>query len=133
MGRIGAMALVLSIGSLALPVQATEWMYCSDATNAVGIDMLFGQADTIYLDSFILRYEDQVWASNTAVGPGDPISAAQWFGDADHFDADFVDGGGALLAEVRLRSASEGELLADGGTLRIVGRGAWAISCPGAE
>ena len=127
--RLRGVAFALSLYGAALPAAATEWIYCSDASQAVGVDLLFGQADTVFLDSFLLRHDDQVWASNTAVGPGDPISAAQWFGDADSFDGDFVDGGGALLAEVRIRYAREGDTQAAGGTLRIVGRGAWVISC----
>jgi hypothetical protein len=124
-------SLVLLVGGLALPAQATEWLYCNDALNEVGAEMLLGQADRLYIDSFVLRHHDTVWASDVAVGPGEPTSLGQSFSEGNRFDADFVDGSGALLAELRLHYASEGELSTYGGTLRIVGKGAWAVSCPG--
>jgi hypothetical protein len=42
-----------------------------------------------------------------------------------------MDAGYAKLAELRLFKASEGETYARAGTLRIVGMGAWAVSCEG--
>jgi hypothetical protein len=124
-------ALAIALCGLVGPAAATEWLYCNDAANATGVEMLLGQADRLFIDSYILRHEDQVWASDVAVGPGEPTAISQSFNDVDRFDVDFVDGEGALLAELRLHFASEGDLATYGGTLRIVGRGAWAVSCPG--
>ena len=131
--KLRSLVAALSFGALALPAQATEWLYCSDFLNGVGVEMLLGQADVLTIDSFTLRHEDQVWASNVSVGPGDPVRLGQAFAEANRLDADFLDNSGALLAQLRLHYASEQNMLVYGGTLRIVGRGAWVVSCPGAE
>jgi hypothetical protein len=95
--------------------------------------MLVGQTEVLYIDSFTLRHEDQVWASNVSVGPGDPIRLGQAFATPERLDADFLDNAGALLAQLRLSHTAEGDMLVYGGTLRIVGKGAWVVSCPAAE
>jgi hypothetical protein len=121
---------LMAAGGVALPAQATEWLYCRDESSTVTIGLLLGAMDVLAVAGITLSHDDTVWASDAAYGPGEPIAVGQGFEDATRLDVDFVDSAFSLLAQLRLSKASEGDQFAYGGTLRIVGRGAWAVSCP---
>jgi hypothetical protein len=115
----------------ASPAAATEWIYCSDTTSTVTVGLLLGATDVLSVSGIILSHDDNVWASAAAYGPGEPISLGQGFTDARHLSVDLMDGDFALLAELRLVKADEGTDFVQAGTLRLPGRGVWAVSCEG--
>ncbi len=119
----------------ASPALATEWVNCSDRDGAASIDILLGSlgTDVIALAGLVVSVGEQVWASHVEYGPGDIIVAGQAF-ETDTFlfidamDENLV----SKVAELRLHKTSEGDgPLVYGGTLRIPGHGAWAVSCSG--
>lgn len=122
--------LVAGLALLASPAAATEWVYCNDATNTVTAGLLLG-SEPMAVAGIVLSLNDKVWASAAAYGPGEPIGLGQGFENDTLFFADLVDGQSVKLAELRLTKASEGKAYVSAGTLRIVGEGAWAVSCEG--
>jgi hypothetical protein len=126
---LAALALV----ALAAPAQATEWLYCSDAAGEAEIGILLGHHTVLVPVGVTLRGPGPVnWSSNPAYGEGEPISIGQAFGDDDMVLVDLLDGDVNLpVASLRVFRALEGKVFAQGGTLTIVGLGAWAVSCEG--
>ena len=92
--------------------------------------MLLG-SERMAVAGIIMSFNDKVWASATAYGPGDPIALGQGFEDDTVFYADLVDDQARPIAELRLHKASEGEDYVTAGTLKILGQGAWAVTCEG--
>jgi hypothetical protein len=126
------MAAAAVVACLASPVAATEWLNCADRDGAASVDLLLGAMDVAAVAGVTISTGDRVWASHVEYGPGDPIAVGQAFETADVLVLDLMDEAVAnKIAEVRLFKASEGDLFAHGGTLRIVGHGAWAVSCSG--
>jgi hypothetical protein len=128
--RVAAIAaLVAGFGS---PALATEWVHCASARGEASFDYLAGDGlGVLSVVGLNVSVGEQVWASDVAYGPGEPISIGQQFEDAETVRIDAMDKDFAKLAELRLFKASEGESVVDGGTLRIAGHGAWAVSCEG--
>ncbi len=124
-----AVAAVLTLG--AGPALATEWMYCGDRDSTVTVGLLLGAMDVLAVAGVILSHEDKVWASDVAYGPGEPVSVGQGFEDDTRLFVDLMDDGMVnVLAELRLMKAEEGDgPVIHAGTLRLPGRGAWAVSC----
>ena len=124
-------APVLALCALASPVAATEWLNGSDRDGAASVDLLLGAMDVAAVVGITVSTADQVWASHVEYGPGDPITLGQAFETAgvllvDVMDVAMVD----QVAEVRLfKAEADDGVLAYGGTLRISGYGAWAVSC----
>jgi hypothetical protein len=128
--RLAALTLVLA--GLTSPAFATEWVNCSDATGAASFDLLLGATDVISVVGMTVTVGEQVWASDVAYGPGDPVIVGQAFETADTILVDAVDPGlTAIIAELRLFKATEADTPVLGGTLRVPGHGAWAVSCTG--
>lgn len=128
MHRLAAIAIGLC--GLATPSFATEWVHCSDATGAASFDFLVGTLDVLSVAGLTITAGEQVWASDTAYGPGDPVQVGQAFEDADTIRIDAMDDSmAAHIANLRLFKASEEDAFAYGGTLHIPGHGAWAVSC----
>lgn len=128
--RLAASAAALCL--LASPALATEWLNCADRDGAASVDLLLGAMDVSAVAGITVSTGDQVWASHVEYGPGDPIAVGQAFETPDLLMVDVMDAAlAAKVAEVRLFKASEGDLFAYGGTLRIAGYGAWAVSCSG--
>ena len=125
-------AIALGFCGLAAPALATEWVHCSDATGAASFDFLVGTLDVLSIAGLTITAGDQVWASATAYGPGDPVQVGQAFEDAETIRIDAMDENmAARVANLRLFKASEGDEFAYGGTLHIPGHGVWAVSCSG--
>ena len=60
------------------------------------------------------------------------MRVGQAFEDADMIVVDFTDEGvSSIIASLRLFKATEGDSDATGGTLRVPGVGAWAVTCTG--
>ena len=129
---IGKAAIVAAVAALATPSYATEWVSCSDPQGEASFDFLAGALDVISIAALTISAGEQVWASDAANGPGDPVAVGQAFEDADTIVVDAMDPNFTTrIAELRLFKATEGDKHVLGGTLRIPGHGAWAVSCTG--
>jgi hypothetical protein len=128
-------AAIAAVGlcGLAMPSLATEWINCASPDGGASFDILVGTTDVLSVAGMTITVGDQVWATDPAYGPGDPVIVGQGFEDAETLRIDAVDPGVTTrIAELRLFKATEGEALAIyGGTLRIPGHGAWSVSCTG--
>ncbi|HEY0920001.1 hypothetical protein [Devosia sp.] len=125
-------AIAVALAALATPSLATEWVNCSDAQGEASFDYLAGAMDVLAVVGLTITVGEQVWASDVAYGPGEPVAVGQAFGDEDAVRIDVMDQNlMSRVAELRLFKASEGDRVALGGTLRIPGHGAWAVSCTG--
>jgi hypothetical protein len=128
---IRALAVAASL-LVASPALATEWVHCASPAGEASFDYLSGDGlGVLAVVGLNISVGEQVWASDVAYGPGGPVSVGQQFEDAETVRIDAMDGDFAKLAELRLFKASEGDSFTHGGTLRIVGHGAWAVSCEG--
>lgn len=119
--------------SAASPALATEWLNCSDRDGVASIDLLLGAMDVAAVAGMTISTGEQVWASHVEYGPGEPVTVGQAFENEDMLLVDAMDDAMAnKIAELRLFKAGEGdEAPVYGGTLRIIGHGAWAVSCSG--
>lgn len=128
MMRLATISLLGAL--LASPALATEWVYCSDAGGLASFDYLAGDGTgVLFIDAVTITTGERVWASDPANGPGEPVSIGQQFEDETTIVVDAMGDGFEKIAELRLFKTSEGESVVYGGTLRIVGSGAWAVSC----
>lgn len=119
--------------ALASPVTATEWLNCSDRDGVASIDLLLGAMDVAAVAGMTISTGDRVWASHVEYGPGDPVAVGQAFETGEVLLVDAMDENLAgKVAELRLfKAGDEDGAVAYGGTLRIAGYGAWAVSCSG--
>lgn len=126
-------AIVVALATLAAPSSATEWVNCGDAQGEASFDFLVGALDVISVVGLTITAGEKVWASDIAYGPGEPVAVGQAFEDAETIRIDAMDENlMTRVAELRLFKATEGNAAAAyGGTLRIPGHGAWAVSCSG--
>ncbi|MDB5542738.1 MAG: hypothetical protein JWQ89_4465 [Devosia sp.] len=133
--RLAAIAPIAIGGlcGLATPSLATEWINCASPDGGASIDILVGTTDVIAVAGMTITVGEKVWATDPAYGPGDPVSVGQAFEDAEAIRIDAVDPNVTTkVAELRLFKATEDEAATIyGGTLRIPGHGAWAVSCTG--
>ena len=114
----------------ASPAMATEWVHCADAGGAASFDYLAGDGTgVLQVSAVTITAAEKVWASDPANGPGDPVSIGQAYEDGAMVLIDAMDKDFTKLAELRLFKVGEGDAVALGGTLRIAGQGAWAVSC----
>ena len=128
--RLAATAAILC--GLASPALATEWVYCEDGNGEASFDWLAGSGlGVIQVAGMTISAWDQVWATDAAYGPGEPVQLGQGYEDEKTVLIDAVDPDFGLVAQLRLTKASEGDSYATGGTLRIPGYGAWAVTCEG--
>ena len=131
MRRLAAAFLVVAALD-ATPTFATEWVHCADAAGAASFDYLAGDGvGVLAISALTVTAGQKVWASDPANGPGDPVSVGQAFEDADSVRIDAMDKDFYKIAELRLFKASEADAYVSGGTLRIVGMGAWIVACEG--
>ncbi len=127
-----AAAVMLSLGMLlASPAAATEWVSCASPGGEASFDYLAGTLDVLSVVGLNISVGEQVWASDVAYGPGDPVAVGQAFEDADTVRIDAVDEAvTTVIARLRLFKATTGDGAAVyGGTLDIPGHGAWPVSC----
>lgn len=129
---IRAAAIAVCLCGLATPSPATEWVNCVAPGGEATFDFLVGSVDFLAIAGLNISVGEQVWASSAAYGPGDPVAIGQAYESGDMILIDAVDDAmGVRIAELRLFKASEGDASVFGGTLRIPGHGAWAVSCTG--
>lgn len=123
-------AALFSLLLAAAPAHATEWMICSDAGGKASISVLLGAMNVIAVNDIRIEVGDRRWS--TTPGEGTLITRGQAF-EADNemwidvTDADMAE----IVAQLRLFQASEADSSVSGGTLRVVGEGAWAVACEG--
>lgn len=84
-------AIAIGFCGLAAPALATEWVHCADATGAASFDYLAGALDVLAVVGLTITAGEQVWASDTAYGPGDPVQVGQAFEDAETIRIDAMD------------------------------------------
>ncbi len=127
------LAAIVVLGALAAsPALATEWVSCSDAGGLASFDYLAGDGlGVLAIVGLNISAGEKVWASAVAYGPGDPVQVGQAFETDTTVSVDAVDEQYAKVAELRLFKTIEADTYVSGGTLRIVGMGAWAVACEG--
>ncbi|MEQ1521090.1 MAG: hypothetical protein ABL936_07445 [Aestuariivirga sp.] len=127
MKRFAAIGVLLI--ALAGPAKATEWLNCSDGDKA-SFNVLLGNMNVIAVDTIEVEAEGKKWS--TRGGDATLITKGQAFETADQIYIDVTDSNvDAIVAQLRLFKASEGEIYVSAGTLRVAGVGAWAVTCSG--
>ena len=116
--------------ALVTPAGATEWVFCSAADDAASAGILVGMVDVLSIAQAKVEAGAKKWATDAE---GDArIRIGQAFEDSEKIVVDFTDDDvSSIVASLRLFKASEGDDYVPGGTLRITGSGAWAVTCSG--
>ena len=127
MKRLAAILGLMILTSV--PARATEWLICSDGDKA-SFSVLLGAMDVIAVNDIKIEAGGKMWS--TTPGEGTLVTKGQAFETADQMWIDVTDENvAAVVAQLRLFKASEAEDAVSGGTLRMPGVGAWAVSCTG--
>ena len=127
MKRLAAVGVLLI--ALAVPAKATEWLNCSDGDKA-SFNVLLGNMNVIAVDTIEVEVGSKKWS--TRGGDATLITKGQAFETADQIYIDATDSNvDAIVAQLRLFKANEGEDYVSAGTLRVAGIGAWAVTCSG--
>jgi hypothetical protein len=128
MKRLAALLVATILASA--PARATEWLVCNDAGGKASISVLLGAMEVIAVNDIKIAVGDKTWS--TTPGEGTPITRGQAFETADQMWIDVTDADvAAIVAQLRLFEASEGDSVVAAGTLRMPGVGAWAVTCEG--
>ncbi len=127
MKRLAAIGFLVI--ATAVPAQATEWLNCTDGDKA-SFNVLLGNMNVIAVDTIDVEAGGKKWSTrNTSATP---ITKGQAFETADQIYIDVTDDKmDAIVAQLRLFKASEGEDYVSAGTLKVTGIGAWAVTCSG--
>jgi hypothetical protein len=126
--------IAIMAGVAATPASATEWIDCTATGGGdASFNFLTGASNELAIAGLTIAVGKDSWSSNPAFGAGTDVGVGQAFEDADSIRVDAIDEkGGARIAELRLFKAQDGDSdEVDAGTLKIVGHGAWAVSCVG--
>lgn len=127
MKRLAAIGVLLIAATG--PARATEWLNCSDGDKA-SFNVLLGNMNVIAVDTVEVEAGGKKWS--TQGGDAILIAKGQAFETADQILIDVTDSNvNAIVAQLRLYKASEGEDHVSAGTLRVAGVGAWAVTCSG--
>lgn len=127
-------ASIIVLGALlASPATAAGWMSCSDSGGLASFDYFVADQAEFSVSAVTVTASERVWASDPANGPGDPIYVGQFYDDATGTLVDAIDEVFNKVAELKLFKTAESDMQAYGGTLRIVGVGAWPVSCTPSE
>lgn len=127
MKRLAAIGFLVT--ATAIPAKATEWLNCSDGDKA-SFNVLLGNMNVIAVDTIEVEVGEKKWSTRDAGAT--PITKGQAFETADQIYIDVTDDKmDAIVAQLRLFKASEGEDYVSAGTLKVAGIGAWAVTCSG--
>ena len=127
MKRLAAIGVLLV--AIATPAKATEWLNCSDGDKA-SFNVLLGNMNVIAVDTIEVEAGGKKWSTRDAGAT--PITKGQAFETVDQIYIDVTDDKmDAIVAQLRLFKASEGDDYVSAGTLRVAGVGAWAVTCSG--
>ena len=123
-------AAIFVLGALlASPAAAAQWMSCTDTGGEASFDYFIADGAAFAVSAVTVTASERVWASDPANGPGDPIVVGSYYDDAVATYVAALDETGNKVAELKLFKATEAETTVYGGTLHILGVGAWAVSC----
>jgi hypothetical protein len=131
-GRLGRrLALVALCQALALPAFATDTVDCSAAEDGeASVSLLLGSGAVLHVARAEVTAGEKTWSTDE--GSANPVTVGQAFRDGDRLLIDLADPQSLeVVASIRLLAASEGESSVLAGTLRLVGVGAWALTCVG--
>jgi hypothetical protein len=121
---IFSLLFVISAGA----ARATETMICLSADGGPNVTMLMGTLDVASIVTATIEHDGKRWASDAEGAM--KIIVGQAFEDSAQLVVDFTDEGlSTKVAELRLVKAGEEGMFATGGTIRLPGSGAWAVSC----
>ena len=130
-----ATRLIVALAALALasfgqPAAATGTLECDAVDGRAGLRLTVGSLPVLSVVRMDIAVGEEIWSTDEAAGR--PIRVGQAFQTADSWRIDATDPNvEAVVAEVRLWSASEGSDTAFAGTLKVTGGGAFAIACVG--
>ncbi|HUV32350.1 MAG TPA: hypothetical protein VMW31_02160 [Devosiaceae bacterium] len=121
-------ALLAAAAALwATPAFATGTLQCSGVPD-VEVSIGLGHMPVLSPISATIDVAGQRWS--TAEADGTPIRIGQAYGDETRMLYDFTDENvNEIIARLRLVLSREGRDVAVGGTLQVVGLGAWAVTC----
>ena len=129
MKRFAAIGVLLI--AIAGPAKATEWLNCSDGDKA-SFSVLLGQMNVIAVDTVEIEAGGKKWSTRGGDATTITITKGQAFETPDQIYIDVTDSNvDAIVAQLRLFKASEGDDQVSAGTLRVTGVGAWAVTCSG--
>lgn len=112
----------------ALPAQASVGLFCHGTY--IDIEIPLGGAAGLNPLSATIRAAGTIWTTEEGVAGATPIVPAQSASVDNRLYLDFSDPNlEGIIVEIRLFWAEEETDPVYGGTLRIAGHGAWAISC----
>jgi hypothetical protein len=123
-------ALIFSLlfAGAAGSARATETMICTSGDGGPEVSMLMGTLDVASIVSASIVHDGKTWATNGEEAM--KIIVGQAFENETLLVVDFTDEGlSTKVAELRLVKAGEEGMFATGGTIRLPGSGAWAVSC----
>jgi hypothetical protein len=128
-------ALLLAAGAmcaLAAPAMATEWIYCSDATDYAQIGVLASLGGPFGYSRGTLRVGNENWSMMPDVEPGTAIMGLDSYADDNQLYVKFADDQmNTIIADLRVFIATEGDETVKGGVLDVPGKGAWVVTCEG--
>ena len=127
MKRLAAFGFLIIAATV--PAKATEWLNCSNGDKA-SFNVLLGNMNVIAVDTIEVEAGGKKWSTRDAGAT--PITKGQAFETVDQIYIDVTDEKmDAIVAQLRLFKASEGDDYVSAGTLRVAGVGAWAVTCSG--
>lgn len=123
------LAALVALLIASTPARATEWLVCSDG-DAASISVLLGQMEVIAVADITIEVSPKKWS--TRGNGATRVTKGQAFETKDQIWIDVTDANvNAIVAELRLFKAIESKRNVTGGTLRVMGEGAWAVTCTG--
>ena len=118
------------LGALcASPAASAQWMSCTDMGGEASFDYFIADGVEFSVSAVTVTAGERVWASDPANGPGEPILVGNFHDDVTLSFVDATDEAFNKVAELKVFKATEGDSTVYGGTLRIVGVGAWVVAC----
>ena len=128
-GLAGILAVLVVIAG-ASPAAATGTVECEAPGDGASLMMTIGSLPVLGVVHLEFTVEGQTWSTGDV---GDvAISIGQAFRDGERWLIDATDRNiESVVAEIRLNEAVEGGDMALAGTLKILGSGAYAVSCIG--
>ncbi|RYE08708.1 MAG: hypothetical protein EOP22_12365 [Hyphomicrobiales bacterium] len=123
-------AAIIVLGALFVsPAAAAGWMSCADSGGLASFDYFVAEGDTFNVTAVTVTASEQVWASDPANGPGEPVLVGPFHDDDASTSVGAINELLIPIADLQLRKATEGELTVHGGTLWLPGVGVWAVTC----
>jgi len=115
-----------------LPARATEWLICADGEQKASFSVLMGSEESASaISSIRVEVGEELWS--TSQDEGTTIVRGRAKVNRERMQIDVLDGRSRkLVAQLFVYNASEGEDYVTGGVMRVIGKGAWAVTCPNA-